>query len=254
MLSVARAFSSSYLAREAPQGIIRRFIPLDFRSAADRVARARAAAARSTDAEVVAVLREQQARLPASAARAAAVDALACGGAAVVATGQQVGLFLGPLYGLYKAASAIAVARELQRESGVPCVPLFWLQTEDHDFAEIAGATVAGADGRPARLALDPERAVEGRALAGAFAGVLAAIFSDEGLLVLDPRDARLAGRASPIYATAVADSRALASTLESRRVALAEAGFDEQIATRAQCTLLFFHRMRADGPRFRLE
>src|SRR6187549_1337464 len=220
MLSVARAFSSSYLARDAPQAIIRRFIPLDFRSAVDRVARARAAAARSTDAEVVAVLREQQARLPASAARAAAVDALARGGAAVVATGQQVGLFLGPLYGLYKAASAIAVARELQHESGVPCVPLFWLQTEDHDFAEVAGATVAGADGRPARLALAPERGdearvsiahrrlgaeigrlldaladllppgpaadetlsllrahyVEGRTLAGAFAGVLAAI------------------------------------------------------------------------------
>ena len=64
---------------------------------------------------------------------------------AVVATGQQVGLFLGPLYAFYKAASAIAVARALEAESGVRCVPLFWLQTEDHDFAEIASATVAGA-------------------------------------------------------------------------------------------------------------
>src|SRR4029079_10229850 len=159
MPSVARAFSSSYLAREA---IARRFIPVDFRSPEDRVARVRAAAARSVDPTLVAVLREQQDRLPESPGRAQGVDALARG-AAVVATGQQVGLFLGPLYGLYKAASAVAMARALGREAGAPCVPLFWLQTEDHDFAEIAGATIAGPDGRPARLALEPTRWADAR-------------------------------------------------------------------------------------------
>src|SRR3954469_11493667 len=154
MTSVARAFSSSYLAREA---IARRFIPVDFRSAEDRVARARAAAARPIDPEVVAVLREQQVLFPPSPARAQAFDRLARG-AAVVATGQQVGLFLGPLYGLYKAASAVAGGRAPAREAGGPCVPLFWLQTEDHDCAEIAGATIAGPDARPVRLTLEPER------------------------------------------------------------------------------------------------
>jgi bacillithiol synthase len=294
MPSVARAFSSSYLAREA---IAHRFIPFDFRSPADRVARARAAAARPVDADVVAVLREQQARLPASPARAQAVDRLA-GGAAVVATGQQVGLFLGPLYGLYKAASAVAVARALAREAGVPCVPLFWLQTEDHDFAEIAGATIAGRDGRPVGLALEPEREadarvsiahrrlgpeigrlldalaellppgpaadetlsllhahyVEGRGIGAAFAGVLGALFADEGLLVLDPRDARLARLAAPVYGRALRDAQVIAAGLESRRAARAGAGVDEQIPTRARCALLFFHRARAEGPRFRLE
>jgi bacillithiol biosynthesis cysteine-adding enzyme BshC len=295
MPSVARAFSSSYLAREV---IARRFIPVDFRSPEDRVARVRAASARPVDPTTIAVLREQQDRLPESPARAHAVDALARGGAAVVATGQQVGLFLGPLYGLYKAASAVAVARALAQESGAPCVPLFWLQTEDHDFAEIAGATIAARDGRPARLALDPTREadarvsiahrrlgpeigrlldaladllppgpaadetlallrahyVEGRPLAAAFAGVLSALFADEGLLVLDPRDARVARLAAPIYATAIGDCDVIASSLEARRLALAEAGFDEQIPTRARCTLVFFHRRDADGPRFRLE
>ncbi|HEY4392976.1 MAG TPA: bacillithiol biosynthesis BshC, partial [Polyangia bacterium] len=132
---MARAFSSSYLAGEA---IARTFIPLDFRSEADRMARARNAAERRAPADLVAVLREQQAALPESRARAENLAALAAGRTAVVATGQQVGLFLGPLYGFYKAASAVAVARALSAESGLRCVPLFWLQTEDHDFAEIA--------------------------------------------------------------------------------------------------------------------
>src|SRR5437763_773749 len=119
----------------------------DFRDGAARVGRARAAAARRASPALLAVLAEQQARLPASGARAANLQALAAGGTAVVATGQQVGLFLGPLYGFYKAASAIAVARALQAEAGVRCVPLFWLQTEDHDFAEVAGSTVCARDG-----------------------------------------------------------------------------------------------------------
>jgi bacillithiol biosynthesis cysteine-adding enzyme BshC len=295
MPSVARGFTSSYLAHEA---IARRFIPLDFGAPGDRVARARAAACRATPAEMIAVLRDQQARLPSSAARAGAVEALAAGGAAVVATGQQVGLFLGPMYGFYKAASAVAVARALEQESGVRCVPLFWLQTEDHDFAEIASATVAGRDGRPARLALAPERDgearvsiahrrlgpeiaplldaladllppgaaadetlallrahyVEGRALGDAFAGVLAALFADEGLLVLDPREPRVARLAAPIYDEAIRGRPLIQARLEERKAALADAGFDEQIPTRPLCSLVFFHRDGAEGPRFRLE
>src|SRR4051812_26052099 len=160
MRSVPRPFSSSYLAGEE---LARRFIPLDFRSGADRIARARAAAERKVAPALVAVLRDQQSALPASRARAENLDALAAGGTAVVATGQQVGLFLGPLYGFYKAASAIAVARALATESGVPCVPLFWLQTEDHDFAEIASAAVAGSGGAPLTRSLPAETAAATR-------------------------------------------------------------------------------------------
>jgi bacillithiol synthase len=74
-------------------------------------------------------------------------DALARPGAAVVVTGQQAGLFGGPLYTVYKAAAAIADARALARETGGPCVPVFWLQNEDHDHEEIASARVLGSDG-----------------------------------------------------------------------------------------------------------
>ncbi|MEO8211885.1 MAG: bacillithiol biosynthesis BshC, partial [Myxococcales bacterium] len=124
--SVSRPFASAYLAGEAGA---RAFFAHDFRDPAARVARTRAAASRWVDPRLLAVLRAQQNHLPPSAARSANVEMLARGGTAVVATGQQVGLFLGPLYSLYKAASAVAVARALSAEAGVPCVPLFWLQT-----------------------------------------------------------------------------------------------------------------------------
>jgi bacillithiol biosynthesis cysteine-adding enzyme BshC len=98
--------------------------------------------------QVASALRTQNAGLPPSPAREANLTALEAG-AAVVVTGQQVGLFLGPLYTLYKAATAIAVSRALASETGRPVVPVFWLQTEDHDLPEIATCSVP-RDGQPA--------------------------------------------------------------------------------------------------------
>src|SRR3989449_7895540 len=74
-------------------------------------------------------------------------DRLAAGEVLAVTTGQQPGLFTGPLYTVYKALSAIAVARELERERGVPVVPVFWVAGDDHDFAEANHAAVLGRDG-----------------------------------------------------------------------------------------------------------
>lgn len=115
-----------------------------------RVAAARRAAERPIAPALLAELLAQQRALPPSAARERSLALLGRPGSAVVVTGQQVGLFLGPLYTVHKAASAIAVAAALERESGVPTVPLFWLQTEDHDFPEIDHCLLPG---------LGPERA-----------------------------------------------------------------------------------------------
>jgi uncharacterized protein YllA (UPF0747 family) len=225
--------------------------------------------------------------------------ALAAGKTAVVVTGQQIGLFLGPLYAFYKAASAIAVARAIEAESGVRCVPLFWLQTEDHDFAEIRSCTVAwpamasrvrlvlpdnGAGGARASVAyrtlppqvnqlldslaeaLEPGPAAEetlallrahyqpDHSMAAAFASVIAAVFADEGLLVFNPRDARVAELVAPIYKSCIEDCETIERLLHDRRDALTAAGFKEQVAVRERGALVFFHRESATGPRFRIQ
>ena len=93
-------------------------------------------------AEVQHALLTLNARLAPSPARAAHLAALGQPGTICVVTGQQVGLFLGPLYTIYKAAAAIATARALEAETGRPAVPVFWLQSEDHDFDEVATAYI----------------------------------------------------------------------------------------------------------------
>ena len=65
---------------------------------------------------------------------------------AVVVGGQQTGLFGGPLLALVKAAAAVRHAEALEAQ-GRPAVALFWMATEDHDWAEVASATFLGPDG-----------------------------------------------------------------------------------------------------------
>ncbi len=59
-----------------------------------------------------------------------------------VVTGQQAGLFGGPLYTLLKAMTAIRLAARTSREHGTVVVPVFWIDAEDHDWNEIAACGV----------------------------------------------------------------------------------------------------------------
>src|SRR5512140_702480 len=241
--------------------------------------------------EVLSALARQQGELPRSGGRERNVEALSRPGTVAVVTGQQVGLFLGPLYTFYKAATAVVWARALEAETGARCVPVFWLQTEDHDFAEIASCHVppalrltlpdAGArcsvahrslpeevEALAAALSdalaaqpfaaeiLEPLRAayVPGRPVAQAFAMLLAAVFAEEGLVLLDPRCPEMARAASPLYTAAIERAGEIDEALLGRGAELEAAGLREQVNVRRGSPLVFFHGGTPDGPRRRLE
>jgi bacillithiol biosynthesis cysteine-adding enzyme BshC len=95
-------------------------------------------------AALVAMLRKQN-------PESAALDRLAKPGTVAVVTGQQVGLFSGPSYTIYKVLHAVKLAEWLTA-NGLPAAPLFWLATEDHDFAEVNHAWVFDTAHRPIKL------------------------------------------------------------------------------------------------------
>lgn len=73
------------------------------------------------------------------------IERLRAPGTFAVVTGQQVGLFSGPAFTLYKALTAVRLSQALC-EQGLPSVPVFWLATDDHDLEEVAQAAVLDED------------------------------------------------------------------------------------------------------------
>jgi bacillithiol biosynthesis cysteine-adding enzyme BshC len=228
---------------------------------------------------VVDVLRKQNRLFGADdAATTRNLDRLRDGAFAVV-TGQQVGLFGGPAYSIYKALTAVHVARELT-ERGVNAVPVFWLATEDHDLAEVnhcffpkrggierselpvsglaerrvgeipLGEAVRGLSAQVAAL-LEGARAEEiarwiaesyapEETFGSAFGKLMARIFAGRGLIFLDPMSPELHRLSLPTMLRAVKEHKTLAAELVARSAALEKAGFHAQVKVTEQSTLVF--------------
>jgi bacillithiol biosynthesis cysteine-adding enzyme BshC len=228
--------------------------------------------------EVVSVLRDINAGLGSGEAAQRNLERLENGAVAVV-SGQQVGLFGGPAYAFYKALSAIRIAEELS-EAGIPAVPVFWMATEDHDLDEVRHVSwfkagkltrfelaAEGSPGRPvgrvklgaaieeftknaselltgpgsadvARFLQESYRAEE--TYGSAFGKLFARVFAEQGLILLDPLDARLHRIAAPVYGKALEDRDTLSDKLLRRGKELEAAGFDPQVKVTANGTLLF--------------
>jgi bacillithiol biosynthesis cysteine-adding enzyme BshC len=90
----------------------------------------------------------------ASGPAAARLERVAASGGVVVTTGQQPGLFGGPMYTLSKALGALELADAIEAATGVPTAPVFWAATDDADFAEASTVWVRLPEGA-ARLAQD---------------------------------------------------------------------------------------------------
>jgi len=235
-------------------------------------------------AEVSSILREQNTALGAGEETRSNLERLEKGAVAVV-SGQQVGLFSGPAYSIYKALTAIQIAEELTR-GGIPAVPVFWMATEDHDLDEVRHSTwfdrgklvrfelPAAEEGRPvgriplgaqieplvqeaAELLLNQGSDLLAQYLTesygpeesygSAFGKLFARLFAQHGLILMDPLDAGLHKIAAPLYQHALADRDALNEKLLQRGKDLDRAGFDVQVKVTARSTLLFH---LADGVR----
>jgi len=108
------------------------------------------------------VLRAQLMRRGAPAEALAAAASLQDDNSVAVVTGQQAGAFGGPLYTVLKAVTAIQLARRTSAEHGIPVVPVFWVEAEDHDWAEVRSTTVLDAELQPKEITLpDPGGAGE---------------------------------------------------------------------------------------------
>ena len=86
----------------------------------------------------------------------AAAERLADPNAVAIVTGQQAGAFGGPLFTLLKAMTAVRLAARCAREHGVVAVPVFWIDAEDHDWAEIGSCPVLGPDFDVRSVTLEP--------------------------------------------------------------------------------------------------
>jgi bacillithiol biosynthesis cysteine-adding enzyme BshC len=124
--------------------------------ALDAAARRSLELSRTRPALTEALVRQQEGRGATEAARQA--ERLRDAQTAVVVTGQQAVLFGGPSYVLYKALAARKVAAALEQRRGAPVVPVFWIASDDHDFAEIRSTTVLDESGQIRTLRYSPVR------------------------------------------------------------------------------------------------
>ena len=121
------------------------FFELSFLNSADRSKAVKRATQRNMMPALIDEIARQNALAPAEVQTN--IEHLRQGNVAVVATGQQLGFLGGPLLTMYKILGAIKTAQALAEETGVVTVPVFWMQSEDHDFEEIREMGYYTADG-----------------------------------------------------------------------------------------------------------
>jgi bacillithiol biosynthesis cysteine-adding enzyme BshC len=230
------------------------------------------------------------------------IEMLSRPGTVAVVTGQQAGLFTGPLYTIYKALTVIKLAACL-REQGIEAAPVFWIASEDHDYEEVSFAKLIDREGRLVRINYDAEGRktdspvgrieltegiggviddfisalpasefvdsiandlrecyAEGTGFADAFAKLMARLFRDYGVVLLDPLDEGLKQIAGPLYAEAIDKSESIARALGETSSALVQAGYHAQIHVSEDMVPLFIMddgrrvAMTRQGERFQVK
>lgn len=207
-----------------------------------------------------------------------ALDLLARPETVAVVTGQQVGLFSGPAYTIYKALTAVRLAAELTARD-IPAVPIFWLATEDHDFAEVNHTYVFDKDNQPIALSVNgaagSERPVgaipigeppverlreilkafpygedvvdlvrqayqPGVTFGAGFQALLERLLAKFGLLFINPLDEAVRQLAAPLLRDALSADEELHAKLLERNQELEAGGYHAQVHVEPKTSLVF--------------
>ena len=130
-------------------GKVQEFYNGDFRDPSAFERQARSAQGRSIRREdLAAVLTEQNTSYGCGPETLSQIAKIVNDKAGAIVTGQQVGLFSGPLYTIYKALTAVKLAQDLSRRGWGSFVPVFWLASDDHDVGEIDHIVLWNKDNR----------------------------------------------------------------------------------------------------------
>lgn len=209
----------------------------------------------------------------------------------VVTTGQQPGLFGGPLYTLYKALTARAIADVLAQRTGLRVAPVFWAATDDSDYAEANHVSVI-AHGELRRLDAGPPSAAEGTSMSrvplgdvdaaietlasacgsapnadalraardayapghtvgGAYVALLRDLLESVGIAVLDAAHPAVRQAAAPTLRRALERAHGVSDAIAARSSDIERAGFESQVAHVPDLALVF--RSDASGLRRRI-
>jgi bacillithiol biosynthesis cysteine-adding enzyme BshC len=223
--------------------------PFDREAWRPAIARTQARTRPLTD--IAAIVAAQQRRRGAPPAALEAAAGLADPAAVAVVTGQQAGLFGGPLFTLLKAVTALKLAARISREHQVPAIPVFWIDAEDHDWDEVRTCTVFDEALATRTAALPPAQGHEPRRVADRLLDTPVSAVLDElaGVLpatefrpeLLETLRATYAPGASPVDAFA----RLLERTLGDRGLVV----FDSSdVAAKALARDVFVRELSAPG------
>jgi bacillithiol biosynthesis cysteine-adding enzyme BshC len=133
--------------------------PADPAAWAQTVARTQAHSRRRT--EIAEIVAKQQRRRGAPSAAQASAQKLGHAQTVAIVTGQQAGLFGGPTFTLLKALTALKLAAQVTRDHHVPCVAVFWIDAEDHDWDEVRACQVFDESLSPHTITLPSRKPAE---------------------------------------------------------------------------------------------
>ncbi len=112
--------------------------------------------------ELARILRRQNSDLGAGQEVMQNIDKLAASPVFAVVTGQQVGIFAGPLYTIYKAMTVVKLAQRLSEKYDAEFVPIFWIESNDHDIEEVNHVNVLDSDSELLKLEYLSEQCTPG--------------------------------------------------------------------------------------------